>query len=231
MHFSCAIQIQSNFNHNEVPLTLPQLSRTRPTSISHRIQKRNHLSLCAQTVVPSGLCYGTRHGGLICLKRIWGFSQSTQRALFLLPPGHPEILARPGGGRLSSRRGGVFEDQNFLDESLTGNPNLNDHDYTEKIYSKSQPRMYEFIQDWRSGGREPRQSFVIVEAYANLTIAMKYYSYGSHFPLNFGIISYTNRNSTAADFKTVIDTWMQTMPVGATANWVASRAREISLNL
>lgn len=41
MHLLCAIQIQSNINNNEVPLALPQLSRTRPTSISHGIYREN----------------------------------------------------------------------------------------------------------------------------------------------------------------------------------------------
>ncbi|XP_032685973.1 alpha-glucosidase-like [Odontomachus brunneus] len=116
----------------------------------------------------------------------------------------------------------LCEHPDFPDEPLTGNPNPNDYGYTEKIYTKDQPRTYEMVRGWRavldeySGDR-----VMMIEAYANMTMTMKYYQYGAHFPFNFGLVTDTNRDSTATDFKTLIDRWMQNMPAGATANWVA----------
>lgn len=123
----------------------------------------------------------------------------------------------------------LCEHKDFLDEPLTGNPNPNDYGYTDKIYTKDQPRTYEVVRGWRSVLDEyPGDRIMMIEAYANMTMTMKYYQYGAHFPFNFGMITDTNRDSTAADFKTLIDRWMQNMPAGATANWVVSRARETS---
>lgn len=126
----------------------------------------------------------------------------------------------------------LCEDDRFADEPLTGNPNPNDYGYTEKIYTKDQPRTYEMVKGWREVLDEfPGDKVMMIEAYANISMTMKYYEYGAHFPFNFGLISETNRDSKAVDFKTVIDRWMLNMPAGATANWVVSRTRETSSNL
>lgn len=116
----------------------------------------------------------------------------------------------------------LFEDDRFLDEPLTGNPNPDDYGYTDKIYTKDQPRTYEMIREWREVLDEYQEKVMMMEAYANMTMTIKYYIYGAHFPFNFGLITDTNQDSTAADFKGVIDRWMLNMHfVDGTANWVA----------
>lgn len=114
-----------------------------------------------------------------------------------------------------------------MDEPLTGNPNPDDYGYTDKIYTKDQLRTYEIVQGWRQVLDEYQDKAMMMEVYANLTMTIKYYVYGAHFPFNFGLISDTNRDSKAADFKKVIDSWMLNMlVVDGPANWVVSRMKE-----
>ncbi|CAL1683227.1 unnamed protein product [Lasius platythorax] len=121
----------------------------------------------------------------------------------------------------------LCEDVRFLDEPLTGNPNPDDYGYTEKIYTKDQLRTYEMVREWRKVLDEYVTSvderILMMEAYTNMTMTMKYYEYGAHFPFNFGLITETDRDSTAADFGRVIITWMLNIWLinAGTANWVA----------
>lgn len=117
----------------------------------------------------------------------------------------------------------LCEDVRMLDEPLTGNPDPNNYGYTDKIYTKDQPRTYEIVKGWRGVLNEyPDKRIMMMEAYSNMTMTIKYYVYGAHFPFNFGLISNLNRDSKANDFKNLIDGWMMNMPtVRGTANWVA----------
>lgn len=64
------------------------------------------------------------------------------------------------------------------------------------------------------------------EAYGNATIFKKYYQstdgarQGSHMPFNFVLISDLNENSTASDFKRVIDNRLEVVPNFKKTNWV-----------
>jgi len=127
----------------------------------------------------------------------------------------------------------LCEDIRYLDEPLTGNANPRDYAYTHKTYTKDQPGTYEIVKGWRQVLDEyPDERIMMIEAYANITMTMKYYLHGAHFPFNFGLITDTSKDSKAADFKNLIDQWMSNMPVlKGTANWVVSRARKTFLNL
>lgn len=90
-----------------------------------------------------------------------------------------------------------------------------------------QAETYEIVSEWRrliddynaEKGGDTRVIFT--EAYASLDNIVRYYG-RSHFPFNFILIERLNVNSTAGDFKDVIDSWMDKMPPGGTANWVVS---------
>lgn len=79
----------------------------------------------------------------------------------------------------------------------------------------------EFHQE---NGGEPR--IMMTEAYANQSFVMKYYKNvdgtrpGSHVPFNFLLITDLHSNSTAADFKRVIDSQINALPPGKQSNWV-----------
>ncbi|XP_076227420.1 alpha-glucosidase-like isoform X2 [Nomia melanderi] len=117
----------------------------------------------------------------------------------------------------------LCEDQRFLDEPLSGTTNdPNDYDYTIKTFTKDQQLTYDIVKGWSEVLAEYNgDKVMMMEAYATIPLTMKYYHYGASFPFNFEMIANLNNQSTAADFKNMIDTWMSNMPEGATANWVA----------
>ncbi|XP_053985159.1 alpha-glucosidase-like [Hylaeus volcanicus] len=117
----------------------------------------------------------------------------------------------------------LCEDNRFLDEPLSGktsNPDMSD--YTVKIYTEDQPQTYEVVRGWREVLDEYKDSprIMMMEAYTNMSMTMKYYVSGAHFPFNFKMLVDLNENSTAADFQNVINGWISNMPYGSTANWV-----------
>ena len=122
----------------------------------------------------------------------------------------------------------LFEDERLRDEPLSGKiDDPDNYGYLDHIYTKDMPKNYEMIRQWRDVideySKEDNVSRVMmVEAYTNEELTMKYYDFGAHFPFNFNFITGVNENSTASDFKNVIDRWMSNMPEGATANWVVS---------
>lgn len=66
----------------------------------------------------------------------------------------------------------------------------------------------------------------MTEAYTSLDNTIRFYGTdtknGAHIPFNFELISYTNKDSTAADYKKNIDAWMTKKPADKVANWVVS---------
>lgn len=122
----------------------------------------------------------------------------------------------------------LCEDQRFLNEPLTGNTDdVNNYGYVDHIYTKDQPKTYEIVKQWREVLDEYKiengsSRVMMIEAYTDTPLTMKYYEYGAHFPFNFWLINGVNEHSSAADFKSVVDRWMSEMPEGATANWVVS---------
>lgn len=74
-------------------------------------------------------------------------------------------------------------------------------------------------------------SILMSEAYTTLPNTLRFYGkvengvitqYGAHIPFNFELISKTNKDTTAYDFKLHIDEWLNGMPKakGVHANWV-----------
>ncbi|XP_031836519.1 alpha-glucosidase-like isoform X2 [Nomia melanderi] len=117
----------------------------------------------------------------------------------------------------------LCEDQRFLDEPLSGTTNdPNDYDYTVKIYTKDVPGTYDVVKGWSELLAEySGDKVMMIEAYTTIPMTMKYYTSGASYPFNFGMVVDLNNQSTAADFKHLIDRWIENMPEGATANWVA----------
>lgn len=86
--------------------------------------------------------------------------------------------------------------------------------------------IYQFRQvleemDQELGGED---RIIMTEAYAPLDVIMQYYGNGTHegaqLPFNFQLISNLNKQSTAYDYSQLINTWLENMPKGKTANWV-----------
>lgn len=105
-----------------------------------------------------------------------------------------------------------------------------DYGYLEHIYTTNQPETVQLVYEWRKilddfkdeyGGEE---RILMIESWSNVDIVMEYYGNetieGAQIPFNFLIISYLTNDSNAYDYDEVINTWMEKMPKGRTANWV-----------
>lgn len=123
------------------------------------------------------------------------------------------------------------EEGNYPDEPLSGE--CDDPDsacYTSHIYTQNLDETFDMAYQWREVVDEYAARYgggsriLMTEAYTSLPNEIRFYTdgvqNGSHVPFNFELISYTNVNSTAADFKMRIDSWLDLMPAGYQANWV-----------
>lgn len=126
----------------------------------------------------------------------------------------------------------VEADGSFLDEPRSYNLDCDAHDhcYLQNIYTEDQPETYDMVYQWRklvddySAANNAEKKILMVESAAPIELNMKYYGNGTHegahFPFNFELLLKLNGNSTANDFKTLIDAWLNKMPKNHMANWV-----------
>ncbi|XP_058449990.1 maltase 1-like [Malaya genurostris] len=125
----------------------------------------------------------------------------------------------------------MFEVEDLRDEPINNPDDPNSYGYTHHIYTKDLPETYEVVGRWRklideyvaANGLET--VIMMTEAYANLTMTMKFYQSDdgqprAHFPFNFAMIEDLNNWSNANDFKYIIDRWLSNMPSGKITNWV-----------
>lgn len=68
---------------------------------------------------------------------------------------------------------------------------------------------------------------LLTEAYTNLSSVMRYYQsddgrrQGAHMPFNFLLVLDVDKESTAENYKYLIDRWLENLPsTEKTANWV-----------
>lgn len=130
---------------------------------------------------------------------------------------------------------------NFPDEPLTGEScnNPDDYCYTQHIYTNDQEETFDMIYQWRALMTEYAKShdnitkIIMTEAYTSLENMIRFYGTekrdGANVPFNFELISNVNTASTAKDYKTRIDNWLQRVPKGKYANWVVSTALKVYL--
>ncbi|XP_001660907.2 maltase 2 [Aedes aegypti] len=123
----------------------------------------------------------------------------------------------------------AYEDAGFLDEPIIDENKGLFYENMEHIYTMNQNESYELIYDWRVvfdewSEKSNQTKLMMTEAYANMEQTMRWYGdgkrNGSHFPFNFAMINRIESSSNAADFKEVIDEWLDNMPEGGNANWV-----------
>lgn len=122
----------------------------------------------------------------------------------------------------------MFEDRRMLDEPVipgTGLP-ADDWETLNHIYTMDQNDTYLVLKSWRklvddyANKTKSDAKILLTEGYTTLPLVMKYYEYGSDVPFNFMFMSDLFNYSSAADFKRLIDRWMNAMPKGSSANWV-----------
>lgn len=127
----------------------------------------------------------------------------------------------------------LFEDENLRDEPLTNKTNdPKSYDYTEHIYTKDLPEMYEMVYFFReiadsytreNGGPE---RILMTEAYTNDTEYPKYFKsadgkrLGSQMPFNFVLINDLVKSSNASSLKEIIDKRISIVSNETRLNWV-----------
>lgn len=128
----------------------------------------------------------------------------------------------------------INPDGTFPDEPRTYNPNCDRYDECSlnHIYVQDQNETYDMVYEWRklvddfTNSRNIEPKILMTESYSRIEYTQRYYGSGSiegsHIPFNFELIKKMNVNSTAEDYKSVIEEWMNLMPSGHMANWVVS---------
>ncbi|KAG5671325.1 hypothetical protein PVAND_001528 [Polypedilum vanderplanki] len=126
----------------------------------------------------------------------------------------------------------LFEDESLRDEPRSYRTDCDqfDHCSLQNIYTEDQKETYDMVQQWRkhldeySAVKNVSKKVIMVESYAKLDYNMLYYGNesapGAHFPFNFELIKRANINSTAEDYKSIVEEWLTAMPKGNIANWV-----------
>lgn len=104
--------------------------------------------------------------------------------------------------------------------------------YLKHIYTVDQPETLAMLYEWRKVLDDYQHDFggdervLMAETYSPLSVVMQYYgngtAEGAQIPFNFLLISSLTNNSNAIDYANVINTWLDQMPKGRTANWVVS---------
>lgn len=128
----------------------------------------------------------------------------------------------------------INADGSFPDEPRSYNPNCDRYDdcYLNHVYVQDQDETYDMVFQWRklvddyAKSHNDESKVLMTESYAEIHLTQKYYGTstvpGSHIPFNFELIKRVNKDSTAEDYRNVIEEWMNLMPEGQMANWVVS---------
>uniref|UniRef100_A0A1Q3FRM2 alpha-glucosidase n=1 Tax=Culex tarsalis TaxID=7177 RepID=A0A1Q3FRM2_CULTA len=124
------------------------------------------------------------------------------------------------------------ENGDFPDEPLSGTTeDKEDFAYLNHIHTIDRPENVEMVYEWRKlledyqkeHGGETR--ILMTESWSSLDIIKPYYRNirgveGAQMPFNFRLITEVNADSSAYDFKNVIDSWMAIVDEEHSANWV-----------
>ncbi|XP_015596819.1 alpha-glucosidase [Cephus cinctus] len=127
----------------------------------------------------------------------------------------------------------IYEDAELRDEPISGLPvPPTDYGYLDHIYTKHLIENYELVRIWRdhfdeynSKTTDGLERVMFTEGYGTTAQTTLYYDYGAHIPFNFlfisnSTVSYNAETQSPAEIKHNIEQWLQSMPEGATPNWV-----------
>uniref|UniRef100_A0A182P5V8 alpha-glucosidase n=1 Tax=Anopheles epiroticus TaxID=199890 RepID=A0A182P5V8_9DIPT len=126
----------------------------------------------------------------------------------------------------------LFETVGFPDEPPSGHTNDPlSQNYLKHIYTLDQPETVDMVYQWRELMDQYKKEhntttkILMTEAWSSLDVVKTYFNdsnnrQGSQMPFNFQLILRLDKYSKASDFKTVIDSWLDIIPLGHTPNWV-----------
>jgi alpha-glucosidase len=105
-----------------------------------------------------------------------------------------------------------------------------DHCSLKSIYTEDQPETYDMVYQWRklvddfTKAHGIENKILMIESSPPVEENVKYYGNatmkGAHFPFNFELMLKMTKNSTAEDYKYLIDLWLEKMPKNHMTNWV-----------
>jgi alpha-glucosidase len=125
-------------------------------------------------------------------------------------------------------------DGSFPDEPRSYNPNCDRYDECSLNHTSTidQEETYDMAYQWRklvddfSASHNADPKVLMTESYSRIDLTQRYYGNGvvegSHIPFNFELMKRVNLTSTAEDYKSIIEEWLNMMPPGHMANWVVS---------
>lgn len=128
----------------------------------------------------------------------------------------------------------VLPDENgdFPDEPLSGTTqDKEDFAYLEHIYTIDRPENVQMVYEWRQLLEDHQKQhggdtrILMTESWSALDVIKPYFrsirgNEGAQMPFNFRLITELNADSSAFDFKNVIDSWMTIVDNDHSANWV-----------
>ena len=125
-------------------------------------------------------------------------------------------------------------DGSFPDEPRSFDPSCDRYDdcYLKHVYVQDQDETYDMVYQWRklvddfTTSRNVAPKVLMTESYARIDLIQRFYGNGTvegaQIPFNFELIKNVDANSTAEDYKNIIEEWLRLMPAGHMANWVVS---------
>ncbi|KAJ8726609.1 hypothetical protein PYW07_001307 [Mythimna separata] len=143
---------------------------------------------------------------------------------------HQFVIGQPD---LNYRNPDVVEEMKnvirfWLEKGVADDPD--NYDYLNHIYTKDLDETIEMVFQWREvfddfKEKDGLSRVMMTEAYTTPKMAMKYYGNrdrkGAQMPFNFALISDVNGDSSAAEIKYALDSFLTFKPIDEHANWVA----------
>ncbi|XP_023718249.2 probable maltase isoform X2 [Cryptotermes secundus] len=121
----------------------------------------------------------------------------------------------------------LFEDEDLRDEMVKDEDATDEYSQLDHKYTFNLPEVLDVLREFRivlDKNSENATKIMMTEAYMPVEKLMAYYGNKSHpiahFPLNFALISASQKNITAQSIYTAVSTWMNNLPKGAWPNWV-----------
>ncbi|XP_075236441.1 maltase 2-like isoform X2 [Lycorma delicatula] len=126
----------------------------------------------------------------------------------------------------------LVEDKALRDEPYKeGKYGSENYDDLIHLYTRDQNETYDviyefrrFLEDYRRNSLDKHDRIMITEAYTDINKLMLYYTngteFGSHLPFNFLLMDDATIDSNAADYVSIIRSWVDNMPNGHWLNWV-----------
>jgi alpha-glucosidase len=125
----------------------------------------------------------------------------------------------------------LYEDERFLDEPLSNDPNADpdQYGYLDHVYTWNRDETYDVIAEMRTvlqeyEDRDGKHRAMLTEAYVPLADVIRYYGNETNqladFPFNFNLIQGIGQGFTGTQLVAAVRTFLDAVPTWAWPNWV-----------